>query len=188
MMRLVRSTVAAIALATSLSGCSTTDAAPAGSPAAGEASGTTSAVEASTPAADETPVEGVWKLEQTRADVVRHLRESGYGDQIRRFIRVESVWAQDNWEWAFDGDSFVASWQNPDGSWRVADSGALTVDGDTLQIHYGGIGGDTTTFGWEIEDDHLRLTWQDYDGGLVKGLPDEMFWRAYLTKPLTRAS
>lgn len=182
-MRVMRRTATALVALAALAGCGSTDATPGPS----TSSGSTTTAESPT-AALETPVEGVWRLEQTRADVVRHLRDAGYGDQVERFIRVESVWAEDNWEWTFEGDTFVASWQNPDGSWRVADSGGLTVEGDTLQIHYGGIGGDATTFGWEIAGDELRLDWQDYDGGLVKGLPDEMFWQAYLTKPLTRVS
>ncbi len=78
-------------------------------------------------------------------------------------------------------------WQNPDGSWRVADTGSVEQDGRKLRLTYSGTD-NTTTFDWRIEDDRLWLTWRDYEGGLFKGLPDEAFWRAYLTKPLTRVS
>ncbi len=36
-----------------------------------------------------TPLEGEWALEQTKADVVRHLRRYGFDDLVERFVRVE---------------------------------------------------------------------------------------------------
>ena len=94
----------------------------------------------------------------------------------------------DNWEWTFFGDSFAAAWQNPDGSWKVADSGSLTIEGDLLHLHFGGLDDNTTTFAWTVQGDQLRLDWIEHVGPLYKGLPDESYWRAYLTKPLTRVS
>ena len=185
-----KNAAALLALAV-LAACGT-DATSAEEPAESRPSAALAESEASPSASAETkehtPVQGVWMLKQTRKDVVTHLREFGFGDQVQRFIRLESVWAQDNWEWTFDGDTFVASWQNPDGSWKVADSGTLDVDGDRLDLHFGGEVGSTTTFAWAMQGDQLRLTWLANDGPLFKGLPDETYWRAYLTKPLTRAS
>lgn len=142
-----------------------------------------------TEAASKTPLEGVWSLEQTKADVVRHLRRAGFGDLVRRFIRVESVWREDNWEWTFTGDRFVATWQNPDGSMKVADSGTFDVQGDRVVLSFlADEVGDTTTFRWRKEGKRLWLVWERRDGALYKGIPDEAYWRAYLTKPLTRVS
>jgi hypothetical protein len=132
-------------------------------------------------------LQGEWRLEQTRADVVRHLRQHGFGDLVERFLRVENVTEQDNWRWTFQGTGFVATWQNPDGSWRVADQGDVQVDGRRLRLVYGNSSG-VTTFAWRVQGDRLWLTWQDYEGEVWKGIPDEAFWRAYLTKPLTRVA
>jgi hypothetical protein len=138
----------------------------------------------------ETPLEGTWRLKQTKQDVVRHLRQAGFGDLVERFIRVEGVTPEDHWEWSFTGDDFVANWQNPDGSWKVADYGTFEVSGDRASFLFTAAAGETnaTTFKWRMDGDRLWLDWVDYRGAEYKGLPDEAFWRAYLTKPLARVS
>jgi hypothetical protein len=135
-----------------------------------------------------TPLEGEWSLKQTEQDVVRHLRHAGFGQLVERFLRVEGVIPEDNWRWPVTGDRFVANWQNADGSWKVADFGTFEVVDDTMVLKYAGVDGNATTFEWRIVDDQLWLDWVDYEGKMYKGLPDEAFWRAYLTKPLTRTA
>jgi hypothetical protein len=74
----------------------------------------------------------------------------------------------------------------PDGVWKVADSGDFVVQDDQLELHYD-TNGTVTTFAWARDGDTLQLEWKAFDSDVeLKGIPDEAFWRAYLTKPLTR--
>lgn len=139
--------------------------------------------------AEATPVDGEWTLEQTKSDVVAHLRQHGFEDITGEFLEAEGVWDEDHWTWTFDRGLFKAMWQNPDRSWKVADSGTYTVQPPTLTLTFES--GRSTTFEYTLEQDQLLLDWQSDDDagqGEAKGIPDEVFWRAYLTKPLTRAS
>jgi hypothetical protein len=132
------------------------------------------------------PVDGTWKLEQTRADVVSHLDQHGFGRLSDRFLRTEQVWAKDHWEWEFADGYFTATWLQPDGAWKVADYGSFEVRDDQLSLTFQE-SGSTTRFSWQQQDDELVLEWRGVDADpLVKGIPDEAFWRAYLSEPLTR--
>jgi hypothetical protein len=133
-----------------------------------------------------TPVDGTWALKQTRADVVEHLEQHGFGRLIDRFLRAERVWAQDNWEWEFQDGFFTARWMQLDRAWKVADYGTYEVQNDKLDLQFGETA-TTTTFTWTKRDDELTLDWVDVDSDPnYKGIPDEAFWRAYLSEPLVR--
>jgi len=144
----------------------------------------------SAPAAVRTPVDGTWGLRQTKDDVRKYLQQHGFGDRAEEFLRVEDVWDVDQWEWSFDNGSFTARWLTPDGVWKVADYGTFTADAESLVVTFAeGDAGSSTTFGYAIDGDTLRLDWQSHTGSEeVKGFPDEAFWRAYLSAPLTRVS
>ena len=158
-------------------------------PATGAAAGEPRPVETSstsTPAVT-SPLDGTWQLEQTRADVVSHLDQHGFGRISDRFLRSEQVWAKDHWEWEFSDGYFTASWLQPDGAWKVADYGSFEVQGDRLSLTFQE-SGSTTSFSWQQEEDELVLEWLEVDADpMVKGIPDEAFWRADLSEPLTRA-
>lgn len=135
------------------------------------------------------PLDGVWALKQTKADVKAHLNKYGFGDRAEEFVRAEQTWDLDQWQWTFDGGKFKALWMTPDRVWKVADDGRYEVAGSDISMTFAE--GQTTVFAFTKEGDHLRLTWKSHDAnGLPdsKGIPDEAFWRAYLTKPLTRVS
>ena len=134
----------------------------------------------------DSPVDGTWALEQTQADVVEQLQEHGFGGLADRFLRAEQVWEEDNWEWEFEGGDFTARWMQPDRAWKVADYGTYEVQGDRLDLQFAETA-TTTTFTWAVADDELSLDWVKVNSDpLLKGIPDEAFWRAYLSEPLVR--
>ena len=157
--------------------------------AAGETTPATKATPSPSPTV-RTPIDGIWGLRQTAADVREHLTEHGYGDRADEFFRAEQVWEVDQWEWSFDQGAFTAKWMNPDGSWKVADYGTYTVEPQTVTLTFAsGDPGSSTTFDYSVDGDTLRLDWRSHEGNQdVKGFPDEAFWRAYLSTPLARAS
>ena len=165
------------------------------SDAAGATTPTRTPTQASSPATASpsvaaTPVDGVWGLKQTRSDVVDHLEEYGFGDRVEEFVRAEQVWEVDQWEWTFDRGRFTARWLMPDEVWKVADHGSYDVQGPVVTLRFdSGDAGSSTAFRYRVDGDQLTLDWTAHQGQVeVKGLPDEAFWRAYLTKPLTRVS
>lgn len=134
------------------------------------------------------PLDGTWTLRQTKADVVKNLESSGFGKIAERFVRIDGVVAQDNWKWEFADGFFTAHWQQPDGAWKVADYGTYELDGHTVAMTFSETLA-TTTFDWSVSGDTLTLDWRAVDSDpMYKGIPDEAFWRAYLTRPLTRES
>lgn len=137
-----------------------------------------------------TEVDGVWGLKQTKKDVVAQLKKHGFEDITGEFLEAEQVWDVDQWQWTFDRGTFKAQWMQPDGAWKVADSGTYDVDPPSLSLTFGD-GGRTTVFRYTVTGDELLLDWQSHDAkGMadVKNIPDEAFWRAYLSQPLTRQS
>jgi hypothetical protein len=187
----MRLACAAMGLALIAGGCTSAVSDDAPSSSTGVTSSSAAATPSvSAPAAVRTPVDGIWRLRQTKDDIRRHLQQHGYGDRVEEFIRVEQVWDVDQWEWSFDDGTFTARWLTPDGVWKVADYGTFSADADTVIVTFAeGDPGSSTTFGYTIDGDTLRLDWQSHAGSEeVKGFPDEAFWRAYLTAPLTRVS
>lgn len=189
-MRLVGVVVGVLLLA---GGC-TGEAASGGSATPPATSASTPASVTPSPSVAETaavsPIDGVWGLRQSKDDIRKHLTEHGYGDRVGEFFEAEQIWDVDQWEWSFDKGSFRARWLGPDGAWKVADYGTFTTGPETVTLTFAeGDPGSSTTFGYTVDGDKLHLDWQSHDGsGEVKGFPDEAFWRAYLTAPLTRVS
>ena len=177
--------VGAVAIALAVAGCSAQSEADEPTTPTASASVVDSTDDTAEPAAA-TPLEGTWRLEQTRQDVVKHLRDAGFGDLVRRFLRIEQTFAQDNWEWTFTGNEVQVAWQNPSGAWQSADSGTFEVVGDRAIFRFTNSGANVNTFRWKLDGDRLRLDWLEDDGGVVDGIPDEAYWRAYLTKPLVQ--
>jgi hypothetical protein len=168
-----------------LSGCGGGDKAAA-DPSSSSRSPSEPTSESSTAA--ESPIDGTWVLTQSKADVVRNLEAAGFEKLADRFIRIDGVWAKDHWEWEFEDGSFTATWMQPDGAWKVADYGAYETDGNQVALTFSESGA-TSTFVWSVQGDDLTLDWQAVDSDpMLKGIPDEAFWGAYLTEPLTRAS
>jgi hypothetical protein len=186
-MRLACAAVVLMALASGCTGAAVSNqtAAPSPSVTAPEATQVPSQS-----AAVSTPVDGLWTLRQTKDDVRSHLKDHGFGDRADEFIQAEQIWDRDEWEWSFQDGSFRARWLTQDGVWKVADYGTFTADPKTVTLRFAeGDPGSTTTFRYTVAGDTLRLDWQGHQGTEdYKGFPDEAFWRAYLTSPLTRAS
>jgi hypothetical protein len=144
--------------------------------------------DSASPAAAPSPIDGTWRIEHNRAELVAQLKESGFGKWAQDFLETEQVWAQDNWVWTFSTSTgwYEAKWQNPDGSWKSAQYGPLAVDGDTLTLTDSNFH-TIDTFGWEVEDGKLRLTYVKTDGPqYVKGIPEPVYMAAYLSDPLER--
>jgi hypothetical protein len=60
------------------------------------------------------------------------------------------------------------------------------VQGDRLDLQFAETA-TTTTFTWAVADDELTLDWVEVNADpMLKGIPDEAFWRAYLSEPLVR--
>lgn len=134
------------------------------------------------------PLEGTWRVEQTKADIVRNLRQHGFGRYVQRFLAAEGTRAQDIWEYDFYGENLTARYLNADGTWHAGVRATIEVDGDELRVY------DlefltTDIWRWTIDGDQLRLEWLGSEGPqTIKGLPVETFVRAYYTPPMTRVA
>lgn len=133
------------------------------------------------------PIDGTWKVQLTRSDIRNRLEQAGLGKWADDLFRADDIENKVVWIWTFDSTAERARglWLYPDGVWKAAWAGPLTVKGRQLEL-----GDDqfqtTDTFRWRVSGRTMVLTPLDSTGA-VRGIPEKAYAHAYFTTPFTRA-
>jgi hypothetical protein len=137
---------------------------------------------ASSPSGDEaSALEGTWETGTVaERDIEKTLREAGLEKWIEPLRALPAS--------APPTDSNVFALEIHAGAWNLywePDGGAgepidfdsrYKVDGNTVVVSHEG---DSNTYRWSVDGDTLRLTWVDTTYGSYKGIPEEVFQRAF---------
>lgn len=180
-----------LALLATLTAC-TEDATPAGAPSDdGASAATTDAADAGSDASEEemvesSPIDGTWLIERTRAQMRASLERHDLGEWAQQFFTSEEVGKKATWLFTFEGGRFDGKWANSDGTWKSGWYGPMEVTDDRVHLVDEEFG-TTDIYRWSIRGDELVMRYVRSQGAPeVRGIPEEVYVRAYFGAPLKR--
>jgi hypothetical protein len=178
MTRGARAGLTIVLLATALAACS----GGGGQPAPPTTAANTGSV---APTATPPGIEGTWRTEpRSRQMVADALKADGLQQWVKPFLALPAS------DGVSDNEAIMlrisaTQWT----AYRVVGSTApnvndrqtATIQGDTITVRPADGGATTTTYRWTVVGDRLSLTLVSSTGGEYKGIPEEVFQRAFYT-------
>ncbi len=185
-----RTAAAALIVAVTLIGCSgDPDPASPGAtrPPPASASGDPVVSEPPSPSAAEEAVpselQRTWLIRLGREQIRADLATAGFGRWADRFFASEGLATRVVMALTYGESTFEIAWREADGEWTVGWWGTARVEGAVLTMH------DThflldDSYRWRIRDDRLTLTFRHTTGTLIRGIPSQVYSRAYFSRPI----
>jgi hypothetical protein len=126
------------------------------------------------------PVEGTWKTSPFgRAAITSTLAAAGLAPHVERFFKVDETPDDLVITLRIEAGQWTAYRAAGSGAPTVNDRGTYTVDGDTLL--YRPNSGGLNTYRWSVTGDQLTLTFVSTTEPDYKGIPNDVFQRAFYT-------
>jgi len=124
-----------------------------------------------------------WVIRLHRDQIRADLAAAGYGRWADRFFASEGLAPRVRMALTYGETTFELAWREAGGDWTVGWWGTARVEDGVLTMH------DThflidDSYDWRIRDDHLVLSFRSTTGTLVRGIPSEVYSRAYFSRPI----
>jgi hypothetical protein len=133
-------------------------------------------------------LEGVWHTELvTPDDMAAVLQVAGLQEYTQPFLAAEEPGESNVFTLRVSAGRWVFYWSRDGGLQLEQDSGAYTIDGDTVTIRHDDQGSDTHR--WSVDGDTLTLTYVSDTFPSTQGIPEEVYQRVlYMSSPWARGA
>ena len=124
-----------------------------------------------------------WLIRLDRDQIRADLTAAGFGGWADRFFASEGLARRVVMALTYGESTFEIAWREAGSEWTVGWWGTARVEGGVLTMR------DThflvdDSYRWRIRDDRLILTFRHTTGTLIRGIPSEVYSRAYFSRPI----